>query len=246
MNRQGNIYIKEIRFNNNGNEDYSYIGEIPAVKYLFKRGKLAFKSPVTMFVGENGTGKSTLLEAIALSCGFNAEGGSKNFQFSTSDTHSELYKSIKLIRSGFPEDGYFLRGESFYNLATNIDELDISDSYGGRSLHARSHGEGLMTLIQSRFRGRGIYLLDEPESALSPMRIMTLIVEMNELIKKGSQFIICTHSPILMTFPGACIYEFGSYGIREVSYKDTEHYAVTKEFINSPEKMLGYLIGKDE
>ncbi|MBU3218312.1 AAA family ATPase (plasmid) [Clostridium estertheticum] len=203
---------------------------------------LDFHPKVTYLVGENGTGKSTILEAIAVAYGFNPEGGTRNFNFSTKDTHSDLHKNVKLVKGvKRPNDGFFLRAESFYNVATNIDEIDVSSSYGGISLHSQSHGEAFLSLIRNRFSGNGLYILDEPEAALSPSRQMSLLVIMNELIRKGSQFIIATHSPIIMSYPDSIVYEL-SDGIKEVKYKDTEHYKITKAFLDNPEKMLNILL----
>ncbi|MGN0479801.1 MAG: AAA family ATPase [Hominenteromicrobium sp.] len=230
----------------------SYLHGVPAVAYLEKTGSLEFHKAVTFLVGENGTGKSTLLEAIAVVCGFNAEGGSRNFSFSTKETHSELYRALTVVRSAYPRDGFFLRAESFYNAASYIDTLDeqpasgapLSASYGGVSLHTRSHGESFLALVQNRFGGHGLYLLDEPEAALSPMRLMTLLVEMDRLVQADSQFIIATHSPILMAFPDAEILEITETGIASVPYKETEHYTLTRRFLEQPERMLRYLLGK--
>lgn len=228
----------------------SYLNDIPAVKYLTQAGEILIDNDVTIFVGENGTGKSTLLEAIAVVCGFNPEGGSRNFTFATAETHSELCKHIMVSRHTIPKDGFFLRAESFYNVATNIDELDsqpaasapIINSYGGVSLHNQSHGESFLALVKNRFGGNGLYILDEPEAALSPMRLLTLIRLMKDLVDNGSQFIISTHSPILMAFPGAQILELTERGIKPTCYQDTEHYHVTKRFLDNPEKMLLYLL----
>ena len=242
-------YISEVLFEGEIPRN-SYLSSLPAVKYLKNRGKLKFEANVTFFVGENGTGKSTLLEAIAVAYGFNAEGGTRNLCFSTNDTHSPLFKNLTLLKRDFAEDGFFLRAESLYNVATNIEELDriaaaspsISASYGGASLHHQSHGESFLAIVQNRFGGKGLYILDEPEAALSPMRLMTLMSEMNRLVRDGSQFIIATHSPILMTFPEAQILEFSDKGIKAVEYKDTEHFNITKSFLENPEKMLRYLL----
>lgn len=241
-------YISEVLFDNQLSRS-SYLSELPVIKYLSLHNQIAFSSNVTFFVGENGTGKSTLLEGIAVAYGFNAEGGSRNFHFFTNKTHSELWEHLTLVKKGYPKDGFFLRAESLYNLATNIDELDeqglgppIINSYGGISLHCQSHGESFLSIIQNRFLGKGLYILDEPEAALSPMRLLQLMVQIDELVKADSQFIIATHSPILMTFPNADILEFSQDGIRSVDYKDTEHYQITKHFLENPEKMLHYLL----
>lgn len=237
-------YISEVLFDNQLSKD-SYLNALPVIQFLAKEKRMPFSSNVTFFVGENGTGKSTLLEAIAVAYGFNAEGGSKNFTFSTNATHSELFEHITLAKRGYAEDGYFLRAESMYNVATNIDDIDdgsIIGGYGGVSLHRQSHGESFLSVIQNRFFGNGLYILDEPEAALSPMRLLTLIAEMDRLVKQDSQFIIATHSPILMAFPGASILEFSDDGIRQVDYRNTEHYQVTKRFLDNPERMLGYLL----
>ena len=244
-------YISEISFDNKLNKD-SYLNNLPIIKYLSKTGSLTFNSNVTFFVGENGTGKSTLLEAIAVAYGFNAEGGSQNFTFSTNDTHSELFAHIEIGKRAFAKDGFFLRAESLYNVATNIDDMDkepsfdprIIEGYGGVSLHNQSHGESFLAIVQNRFFGNGLYILDEPEAALSPMRLLTLMAEIKELVNKNSQFIIATHSPILMAFPSAEILHFSTDGVKKVSYKETEHYTVTKNFLENPEKTLHYLLSE--
>lgn len=194
-----------------------------------------------------------LLEAIAVAYGFNPEGGSRNFNFSTMDSHSTLSDCIRLTKGVRKvQDGYFLRAESFYNVASNIEELDkggffsppIIHSYGGTSLHQQSHGESFMSLISHRFGGKGIYILDEPEAALSPTRQMTLLRRLHELVLDDSQFIIATHSPIIMAYPHARIYSIeDDYSI--IKYEDTEHYQVMKSFINNPSGMLNYLLEED-
>lgn len=242
-------YISKLIFTD-GLDASSYLNGLSVIKHLKQKEELDFSADVTFFVGENGTGKSTLLEAIAVAYGFNAEGGSKNFTFSTRTTHSELFEHIRLAKRGYAKDGFFLRAESLYNVATNIDDMDklpsfdapVIEGYGGVSLHNQSHGESFLAIVQNRFFGNGIYILDEPEAALSPMRLLTLIAEINELVKKNSQFIIATHSPILMAFPNAQILEFSKDGIKEVKYQETEHYQISKRFLDDPERMLHYLL----
>ena len=234
-------------------QSYSYLAKIPAIQHLIQHKSIHFNKDVTFFVGENGTGKSTLAEAIAIAFGFNPEGGSRNFSFSTKASHAGLWEHLTLERSAYPQDGYFLRAESFYNVATYIEELDkipaaappVTDGYGGTSLHEQSHGESFMSLVQNRFHGNGLYILDEPEAALSPSRLLTLLAEIHALVKKNSQFIIATHSPILMAYPQANILEFSKEGIRQVAYRDTEHYQISRSFLENPEKMLRYLFHEE-
>ena len=230
-------------------KELGYTAKIPAVKSLATAGELAFNSPVTYFVGENGTGKSTLLEAIAVKYGFNAEGGSLNFSFATKETHSPLYSAVKLVRGiERPRTGFFLRAESFYNAASYIDTLGstILDAYGGVSLHEQSHGESFFSLVMNRFKGHGLYILDEPEAALSPSRQMSLLVRINELAEQESQFIIATHSPIVLAYPGSVIYELTEDGINRTEYKNTEIYSVMKVFMDSPERMIDHLFEKEK
>ena len=242
-------YISEVLFEGELSAD-SYLNHLPAVKHLKQEGKVKFDAPVTFFVGENGTGKSTLLEAIAVAYGFNAEGGSRNFSFSTKETHSELHSHLTLLKRDFAKDGFFLRAESLYNVATNLEKLDeipaasplLTGGYGGVSLHKQSHGESFLAIVQNRFFGHGLYILDEPEAALSPMRLLTLIAEIDRLVNEGSQFIIATHSPILMAMPSSEILEFSEKGICKTDYKKTEHFKITKSFLDDPEKMLHFLL----
>ena len=238
-------YLSAIKLNK-GLPENTYLNSLAPVRYLMQN-ELTFDRPVTFFVGENGVGKSTLLEAIAVCCGFNPEGGSRNFRFSTEDTHSGLGEYLTPIRKGYNKDGFFLRAESFYNVASYLDNMKDPTayaSYGGVSLHEQSHGESFLALVQNRFGGEGLYLLDEPEAALSPSRILTLMVEINQLVQENSQFIISTHSPILMAFPNARIYLIDGSGIRPVNYRDTEHFSLTKQFLDDPERMLHYLLSQ--
>jgi predicted ATPase len=223
---------------------------LPAVRSL---DQLDFHPGVTFFVGENGSGKSTLLEAIAVSLGFNAEGGSKNFNFGTRRSHSELHQHLRIAK-GFkrPRTGFFLRAESFFNVATEIENLDaepglgapVIHSYGGRSLHEQSHGESFLTLLTERFGGQGLYILDEPEAALSPQRQLAVLSRIHDLVQDGSQFVIATHSPLLMAYPDACIYQCGADGVAPVAYEDTEHVRVTRDFLANPARMLQALMSK--
>lgn len=231
-----------------------YYAGLPAVQSLRRMERLPFEKPVTFLVGENGTGKSTLLEAIATAWGFNPEGGTINFNFATSETHSGLYQHLRLARDRLrPRDGFFLRAESFYNVATEIERMDretsrgprLTPSYGGVSLHAQSHGESFMSLVVNRFGGRGLYILDEPEAALSPSRQMALLTAIHSLVERDSQFIISTHSPILMAYPNATIYTLGEQGLAETPYQDTEHYTVTRRFMENPRRMMRYLFEEE-
>lgn len=228
----------------------SYLNNLPVIKHL-ARSPIEFTKPVTFIVGENGSGKSTLIEGIAAAFGFNPEGGSLNFSFETKATHSELWRYLRLSKLYRPKDGFFLRAESFYNASSYLEEIDeipaaapkVLDAYGGVSLHEMSHGEGFLKLVQNRFFGHGLYILDEPEAALSPMKIMTLICEIDRLVKDGSQFIIATHSPMLMAMPEAEVLLVGRESVERVDYRETEHFQVTKRFLENPERMIGYLLG---
>jgi predicted ATPase len=222
--------------------DYPY--SIPAVREM---GELRFHPDVTFFVGENGAGKSTVLEAIAMALGFSPEGGTRNFRVATTDSVSSLHESLRLSRSfRKPRDGYFLRAESFFNVATYMDEVGYLDSYGGTSLHQRSHGEAFMALLLHKFRGQGLYLLDEPEAALSPNRQLAALSAIHGLVQSQSQFIIATHSPILLAYPNARILLFDGSGVTEVAYEDTEHYAVTRDFLNHHPRRIAQLLDDHE
>ena len=220
----------------------AYPYAIPAIRAL---DKLEFDPGVTFFVGENGSGKSTLVEAIAVAAGFNAEGGSKNFNFATRSTESELHEHVSLVRGTKRErDGYFARAESLYNVATQVDDLGVS-GYGDRSLHAQSHGEAFPALAMHRFRGNGLYILDEPEAALSPSRQLSLLVIVDQLVReRASQLIIATHSPILMAYPEARIYLLGAPSgvIETIAYEDTEHYQITRDFLTDRRAFLRELL----
>ena len=231
-------FIKKISIENIDNNKY-----FSNVEGLNKFQALTFDSPITFFSGENGTGKSTLLEAIAINLGFNAEGGSKNFNFSANDTHSKLYESLRITKgSRRATDGFFLRSESFYNLATYAEEIGLDFSeYGDKSIHQQSRGEGVFNLINHRFRGNGVYLLDEPDSGLSLQKQLSLLVSLHHLTENGSQFIIATHSPILLAMPDAKIISFDSNSPIEISYEESTAYEVIDLFLNSRESMISQL-----
>ena len=227
-----------------------YPFSLPAVRTLYQ---VEMHPRMTYFVGENGSGKSTLLEAIAVSLGFNAEGGSKNFSFGTRRSHSDLHAYLRVAKGiRRPRTGFFLRAESFYNVATEIERLDedpfggppITGAYGGKSLHEQSHGESFLALMNERFRGQGLYILDEPEAALSPQRQLAVLSRIHDLILEGSQFIIATHSPILMAYPDACIYHCGKEGVAQIAFEETEHYQVTRAFLADPQRMLRTLLDR--
>ena len=224
-----------------------YVWNLSAVRQIYQMGELPLDRSVTLLSGENGSGKSTLLEAIAVKYGFNAEGGSLNFSFSTEETHSSLHNYVKLIREAErPKSSFFLRAETFYNAASYIGGMDkeVLKAYGGISLHEQSHGESFFSLFMNRFIGHGFYILDEPEAALSPSRQMSLMIRMHELAEKGCQFIIATHSPILLAYPDALVYELSDDGITEISYEMTECFQVFKSFMQNPERMLKHLLGE--
>ncbi len=232
-------FIKGLSIDWNRIAPYSYLREIEALHDL---KSLEFTSPITFFVGENGSGKSTLLEAIAIAAGFNPEGGSRNYHFSTFDSHSELCEAIRIVRGyNRPGLGYFLRAESFYNVATK--EMDYADEdHPSQKYHEKSHGESFLTLAQNQFRPHGLYLLDEPEAALSPQRQLTLLINIHECAKAGAQFFIVTHSPILLGMPGAEILTFDEGKLHACSYEETSSYQITELYINNRKQLLERLL----
>lgn len=209
---------------------------------------IEFKSNVTFFIGENGSGKSTLLEGIADNCGFNLAGGGRNHLYQDSANESDLSTTLRLIWNKKVSHGFFMRAESFFNFATYIDDLaaddpSILEAYGGKSLHHQSHGESFLSLFSSHFN-KGLYILDEPEAALSPNRQMSFLSLIHELESAGrAQFLIATHSPIILSYPSAVIFSLDET-MDEVSYKDTDHYNVTKDFLDCPERYLRHLFSK--
>jgi len=247
-----NAYLRAVRLVRERVPDFGvYPFAIPSIHSL---DELDLDAKVTFLIGENGSGKSTLIEAIAVLAGFNAEGGSKNFRFGTRRSESCLHEFMRPVRGiRRPRDGFFLRAESYFNVATEIERLDggtggpIIDAYGGVSLHEQSHGESFIALAANRLKGHGLYILDEPEAALSPQRQLTLLSIIHNLVEeRASQFVIATHSPILMAYPKARIYRLGPDGIQPVAYEDTEHYRITREFLNSPERFFKTLFRRSE
>jgi predicted ATPase len=228
----------------------AYPFSIPAIRQL---SVLELGPQVTLLAGENGSGKSTLVEALAVALGFNPEGGSRNMSVSTRASHSSLHECLRVIRgTRSARDGFFLRAESFFNVATHIEQLDgggggspIIDSYGGVSLHEQSHGESFLSLILNRFGPNGLYVLDEPEAALSLRGNLALMRRMHDLVGEGSQFVVATHSPILLGYPNARIYVLSDDGIDETRYEDTEQYELTRSFLDDRERFLRYLFSDD-
>ena len=241
MTRRIKPYLLHASFRPDIEIDYeSYPFSIPAVREL---ESIDFHPNVTFFVGENGSGKSTVLEGIAVALGFGPEGGTKNVQVKTADSVSPLHNALRLARGvPIPKDGYFLRAESFFNVATYMDEIGYLNSYGVQSLHAQSHGETFMAVLLNKLHGNGIYLLDEPEAALSPSRQLAALSVIHQLVEDSSQLIIATHSPILLSYPYAKIIQFGGSGISVVAYEDTEHFVVTRDFLNNHPKRLEQLL----
>lgn len=204
---------------------------------------LKFRRNVTFFVGENESGKSTLLEAVAECCGFNPEGGNRDHHFATFGDRSDLAKALRLSWMPKVTEGFFLRAESFYNFATYIEQVSNLRAYGGKSLHEQSHGESFLALFVNRFE-QGIYILDEPEAALSPQRQLSFLKIIHDLERPGhAQFLISTHSPIILSYPGAVLFNLDGEKIQEVAYRETEHYQVTRDFLNSPERFFKHLFG---
>lgn len=234
-----NLFIQGVLFEWNEIEPNSYIRTIESLRDV---EKIEFQSPVSLFVGENGTGKSTLLEAIAVAHGFNPEGGTKNYVFSTYDSHSELCDAIRIAKGYRKEKwGYFLRAESFYNVATQ-EEKYADIAHPSMQYHKKSHGESFLDLAQDNIKSNGLYLLDEPEAALSPQRQLTLLTQIYKCANDGAQFIIATHSPILLGIPNAQIFCFDNGKIHTCTYEETESYKITEMFINNRKSLLQKLL----
>jgi predicted ATPase len=253
---QASHYLLEVALRRDkGTPRGEYPFNLPLVRHL---RTLRLHPAVTFVIGENGSGKSTLLEAIATAWGFNPEGGSINLRFASRNSHSSLHAHLKLVRGIHrPKDGFFLRAESFFNVATQIEVLDrdapadcpdppVISHYGGRSLHEQSHGESFFALFMNRLKGHGLYIFDEPEAALSPLRQMASLARIDQLVRLRSQFIIATHSPILLAYPQARILQLTEAGLKPVAYTDTDYYRITREFLNRHEAMLAELLGSQD
>jgi predicted ATPase len=236
-------FVRSVVLKRDEVEDFdAYPFSIPAIRAL---DELRIDPHVTLFAGENGSGKSTLVEAIAVAAGFNPEGGSRHVTVSTRASHSALHKHLRLVRgTRRPRTGYFLRAESFFNVATYIEELrdpGIAAAYGGVALHEQSHGESFISLVKNRFGPNGLYVLDEPEAALSMRGNLALMRRMHDLVAQGSQFVISTHSPILLGYPGAKIYVLSDDGMAETPYEETEVFELTRAFLGDRGQFLHHL-----
>ena len=225
-----------------GWDETVYPFNVPAVRTT---DTLVFHPRVTFLVGENGSGKSTLIEALAVAWGFNAEGGSRDHHYTTRASHSPLHRFVRPVRSSQKaQDGYFLRAESYFTTATYLESTGTVRS-GQTDVHEKSHGESFFDLFQNRFEGHGLYIMDEPEAALSPSRQLSFLARLHTLVQDGSQFIIATHSPIILGYPDAWIYQTSAHGLERIEYEDTEHYEVTKGFLNRRQTYLDVLLDGD-
>ena len=244
MTKLSPAFLRSVRIKRQGIDPSVFPFCLPAFEALHE---LDLNPRVTFFVGENGSGKSTLLEATAVAAGLSAQGGTRNMRLDDAAGLSPLSEHMTLVRGvRRPRDSFFLRAESFFNVATLIDEVGASGSYGGKSLHHQSHGESFLSLVEHRFGNDGLFLLDEPEAALSPQRQLTFLAYFHALLEQGGQFIVATHSPILLAYPGATIYRFGEHGISATAYEDLEHVQVTRDFLNNPDRYLRHLLPVDD
>jgi predicted ATPase len=227
-------------------ERVGYPWELGSVRAL--ADGLALHPKVTYLIGENGSGKSTLLEAIAIAAGMNPEGGSSNFAFSTRESHSPLADAIRLVRGlTRPRTDFFLRAESLFTAASYLEELESEDNnalgaYGGRSLHEQSHGESFLAVLINRLGANGLYVMDEPEAALSTQNCLTCLRRIHELVTAGSQFVIATHSPIVLAYPDSSIYECTENSLSEIEYEDAEPVRLTQRFLGDRERYLQQLL----
>lgn len=241
--RLGAPYLRRVATLEDHVDPSRYPFSIPA----FARGiDVELRTNVTFFVGENGSGKSTLLEALAECCGFNPEGGNRDHHREALADRSDFAQALRLSWLPKMTEGFFLRAESFYNFASFIDDVSDLRSYGGRKLHEQSHGESFLALFANRFE-HGLYILDEPEAALSPQRQLSFLRIIHDLEKPGhAQFLIATHSPIILAYPGATLYALDADGIRETDYAETEHFRITRDFLNDPDRYLRHLFSEND
>jgi predicted ATPase len=223
-----------------------YPFNIPAISSL---KALEVSSRICFFVGENGTGKSTLLEAIAAHYGFGLEGGNRNFSPRTTASVNSIEPLVKALRLAFTKRtgaGFYLRAESFFNVATHVDEVGTSKHYGDKSLHDQSHGESFLSLLQSRFSRSGFYLMDEPEAALSPQRQLSFLILLHDLLtcNDNIQFLIASHSPILLAYPDAQIFSFDGGEIHQISYRESQPFQLVSRFVAAPERYINALFSE--
>lgn len=247
----GDALVRSVTLRREDVKDFAaYPLSIPAIATL---DELALDPAVTFFVGENGSGKSTLVEAIAVAAGFNAEGGSRHVRMNTRESQSQLHKYLRLVKGTRKiRDGYFLRAESFYNVATYLERMRAEPGggralapYGGKSLHEQSHGESFISLIKHRFGPNGFYVLDEPEAALSLRGVLALMRRMHDLAAEGAQFVVSTHSPVLLGFPDATIYALSDEGIKQTSFDASDVVALTRSFLENREQFIRHLFDDD-
>lgn len=237
-------YLQQVIYEKNHLNQSEFPYSIP---FLKKFNEIELHKDVTFLIGENGAGKSTLIEAIALRLELSPEGGNKNFRLETSINTSPLHQHLNFVNSYYkPKDYFFLRAESFYNLATYMDKVNYLKGYGGKSLHKQSHGESFLSVLNNKLQGNGLYLFDEPESALSPQGLLQAVALIHKLAQLDSQFIIATHSPILMSYPNAKIFQIDENGITEVKFEETEHYRTYKLFFDNHEKLISGIINQVE
>lgn len=240
-------YLKKLTLNWDRVEDRNvYPYNVPAISHL---ESLEIDQDVIFIAGENGTGKSTLLEALAYKCGFTAGGGGRAIDLGLSDASLNLASVMTLSWRQKSKQGFFLRAETFFDFAKYIDQLarennkeEVYKPYGGKSLNEQSHGEAFLSLFANRFGGKGLFILDEPEAALSPQRQLAFLRIIYDLVKEGkAQFIIASHSPILMAYPGATIYSFDEDELNVIQYEETDHYRLTKAFLDNRERFFKHL-----